>query len=425
MVNQEKWQKMLKEQRLPHQLRIQSQQIDKVLHHRQMEAQVSGGVITPKSIQYSLQTHLSSGFERLRELKQDVLTALGVSDVKISQEGGQWHLRVNRVESPPVAFLDMLSLLPDVAPGTAVLGLNEEGSPVLLDLTDPDLAHWLLVGDFGAGKTTLLRSLAVSFSLLNKQSQLQLIVLNADKGDSSGFVELEPLSYLPHLLEPVASDVKDGLELLQFLVQETNYRIEQKVEHPKIVLLIDHLVTFLEASDEAAFEAILQLTQKGADAGIHLIMSTDRPESALLTAVFKSTVPVRIIGRIDDQQIGVSVTGNSEIHPDYLLGEGDFIAIANDEAIHFQAAYIGDYDLHLTLDALHRNRPRPLVAHAFDVKVPINEPPAPEPDPEPEIVHFKFDGQNQSWEKPDKVEDEIPFEAGINWQTDEDIEELD
>ena len=330
MANQEKWQKMLKEQRLPHQLRIQSQQIEKVLHHRQMAAQVSGGVITPKTIQFSLQTQISSGIERLREFKQDVLTALGVSDVKILDEGGQWHLRVNRVESPPVAFLDMLSSLPDVASGTAVLGLTEEGAPVLLDITDNDLSHWLLVGDSGAGKTTLLRSLAVSLALFNKQSQLQLIVLNVDASDENSFSILEPLTYLPHLLEPVMTQVQDGLELLQFLVREMNYRVEQDVQYPVIVMLIDHLVSFLEASDQAAFDAILQLIQKGADAGIQLIMSTDKPESPLLTAVFKSAVPVRIVGRIDDQQTGIRVTGNGDIHPDYLLGEGDFIAVTSD-----------------------------------------------------------------------------------------------
>ena len=30
--------------------------------------------------------------------------------------------------------------------------------------------------------------------------------------------------------------------------------------------------------------------------------------------------------------------------------------------VHFQAAFIGNYDLHLTLETIHRNRPRPLLA---------------------------------------------------------------
>ena len=86
---------------------------------------------------------------------------------------------------------------------------------------------------------------------------------------------------------------------------------------------------------------------------------------------------------------------------------------------------MGDYDLHLTLDALHRNRPRPLIAYPFDVKTTMNELPEIGQAPEPELVHFKFDGQNQSWVKPQKVEDEIPFEPGINWQTEQEDEELD
>jgi S-DNA-T family DNA segregation ATPase FtsK/SpoIIIE len=425
MNNQNNWQKMLQEQQLPHQLRVQSQQIDKVLHSRQVDAQVTGGVVTSKSIQFNLQTQFNNGIERLKAFKEDILTALGVPDMKLMQEGGQWRLQINRVEEPPVALLELLSVLPDIAPGTAVMGLTDDGEPLLLDLTDPDLAHVLIAGDTGAGKTTLLRSLAVSLALLNKQSQLQLIVINVDKREDSSFAELSPLSYLPHLLESVVTDVSDGAELLQFLVDEMNYRIDQNVEHPMIVLFIDHFVTFLQEAESNAYEAILQLTQKGAQAGIHLVMSTQKPQSEQLTAVFKSSIPVRIIGHIADQQTSQSVAGNSDIHPDYLYGEGDFIAITTEGDMHFQAAYIGEYGLHLALDLLHRNRPRPIIAQTVEPVptmadlVETQEPPKPEPEPR----HFDFDGNNQSWKKPNPkpqhIDNDIPFEAGIDWQTEQ------
>ena len=417
---------MLIEQRLPHQLRVQSQQIDKVLLHRQMEAHVSGGVITPQSIQYSLQTQLTSGMERLREFKQDILAALGVSDVKLLHEKGQWRLKIDRIEEPLVSLLDMLPLLPDVSPGTAVLGLTEENEPLLIDLTDSDLAHLLIAGESDAGKTSLIRSVAISLALLHRQSQLQLIVLNADKpGNKTDILELEPLSYLPHLLEPVVTDVQNGIEVLQFLVGEMNYRLDQHVEQPVIVLFIDHLVSFLEEADGAAYELILQLAQKGAQAGIHLILSTQRPESSLLTAVFKSTIPVRIVGRMSNEQSGLSVTGMMDIHPEYLYGEGDFVAITSEGQTHFQAAYIGDYDLHLTLDTLHRNRPRPLVAQAVAASPKPTETieSIEQETPEPDLMHFSFDGQKQSWIKPQQDDEEIPFDAGIDWQTELDIKE--
>jgi len=50
-----------------------------------------------------------------------------------------------------------------------------------------------------------------------------------------------------------------------------------------------------------------------------------------------------------------------------LLGEGDFLAVEDGSQVHFQAAFIGNYDLHLTLETIHRNRPRPLLAQPLEV----------------------------------------------------------
>ncbi|MCA9929464.1 MAG: AAA family ATPase [Anaerolineales bacterium] len=411
---------MLKEERLPHQLRVQSRQIDNVLRHRQLSAEVAGGTVTQRAIHFDLHSHFSSGLERLRELKQDFLDALGVADVQLARKDGQWQLQINRPEEPPVALLDLLPLLPDIGSATAVLGVSEANEPLLIDLTDEDQSHMLLIGDSGAGKTTLLRSLAVSLALTNKQSQLQLVIIDAnDRADAGGFTDLEPLSYLPHLLEPVVRDAATSVELLSFLLREMTYRLEQGVRTPVIVVLIDHLATLLEKTGETGAAALMQLVQKGPMAGIHLIMTTTQPESDLLTAVFKSTVPVRLVGRMQDEQAGLAATGDSNLRPEYFWGSGDFAAIVNGDAIYFQAAYIGDYDLHLTIDLLHRRRPRPILAKTFDVRQAATLVEEPVQPPE-EILHFTPEGKVQPKTKQAAVkqtadDDEIPFDAGFGW----------
>jgi hypothetical protein len=40
--------------------------------------------------------------------------------------------------------------------------------------------------------------------------------------------------------------------------------------------------------------------------------------------------------------------------------------------VHFQAAFISNYDLHLTLETMLRNRPRPLLAQPLQVLAATN-----------------------------------------------------
>ncbi|MCP5094308.1 MAG: AAA family ATPase [Chloroflexi bacterium] len=424
-IEQGKWQKALKEERLPHQLRVQSRQIDQVLMQSETPGQVAGGVVTNRHIQFNLQSHLETGLERLRGLKQDFLTALGVEDVQFIRENGQFRLKVQRPETPPVALLEILSLLPELTPVTATLGLAEDGRPVLLELSDADLSHVLLVGDSQAGKTALLRTIAVSLALSNKQSQMQLLIINAQSQiESEHKVNLDPLTYLPHLLEPVVADVSTGVDVLQFLAKEAKYRIEQNVKTPTIVVLIDHVVSLLEKGGQKITDALLTLTQKGAAAGIHLVLTTHRPDSEKLESLIKANLPVRIVGRTDSEVTGVAATGKPDTHSDYLYGEGDFLAVTGDVVTHFQAAYIGDYDLHLTLDRLHRNRPKSLLAQPFDDRAVFEHDTQSDSSDEPDsFVVFSIEEDNVVTATPDEkqVEDfnEIPFDAGDVWFSEE------
>jgi hypothetical protein len=45
-----------------------------------------------------------------------------------------------------------------------------------------------------------------------------------------------------------------------------------------------------------------------------------------------------------------------------------FLAVVDELVTHFQAAYVGEYDLHLLLDTLHRSRPRPLLAQPISTR---------------------------------------------------------
>ncbi len=392
MSEKETWQKMDKEERLRHQLEIQSRQIEQVFSTHQVSARVAGGQVETQSIRFDLHSHLESGIHRLRGLKQDLLSALGVADVSlVKDERGQWRLDIVRPHEPPVALLDLLPLLPDLPESTAILGIDEEGAPLLLPFADLGISHVLLTGTAGSGKTALLRTIAVSLAMNNRQSQLQLLIIDPDRPGKPN-QQLAPLIYLPHLLSQVIPDPEEALETLQALVDEMHHRLKNETVRPTIVTLIDNAEALVGTAPAETLAALATLLQRGAEAGIHLVLSTNQPTAEWLSSVMRANLPLRLVGQVRDEAESLAATAVVGAEADYLLGEGDFLAVADGSQVHFQAAYIGNYDLHLTLANLHRNRPRPLLAQ------PLQLPEADEAAGGKASVSWQRDEQGQAWD---------------------------
>lgn len=362
MSKNEAWQNMNKEKRLKHQLELQSRQIERVFSTHQVSARVAGGQVETRSIRFDLQSHLKSGLHRLHGLKKDLLSVLGVTDVSLKKDdNGQWQLDIVRPHDPPVALLDLLPLLPELPEGTAVLGIDEDGAPLLLPFADPDITHALLVGAKGAGKTSLLRTLAVSLAMTNRQSNLQLLIIDPDRPDKTNR-QLAPLMFLPHLLSQVIPEPEEALRTLQVLVEEMYHRLKHDTVRPTIVTLIDNVEVLFAYARSDMQTALAELLQRGAEAGIHLVIATSHPSADWLSNVMRTNLPLRLAGQVRDEAESLAGTAVVGAGADYLLGEGDFLAVADSSQIHFQAAFIGDYDLHLTLETIHRNRPQALLA---------------------------------------------------------------
>ena len=72
----------------------------------------------------------------------------------------------------------LIERLTSVPPVTAVLGVDENGTPLLLRLSSPDVVHVLVAGTTGSGKTALARTLLVSLALFNRQGAVQLVLID-------------------------------------------------------------------------------------------------------------------------------------------------------------------------------------------------------------------------------------------------------
>lgn len=353
----------MSKERLRHQLEVQSLQIEQVFARRRVPAQVSGGRIRQESIRFELQGQLAAGWDRLRELKAELLTALRARDVNIEVvEDGHLSIEVWPGEMYPVDLLDLQASVSDLTPVTAVLGLSEDERPVLLNFQSPQLAHLLIAGGPQAGKTAMLRTIALSLAMANKQSQLQLLVISGDDTCATETHLLRPINYLPHILAPVIDRPEEARDVFRFLVEEMEYRLSQGVGSPLIFVLIDRVVSLLQQNNQKLLDPLTKLAQRGAAAGIRLVLTTRHPGAAVLDNFLRAQFPVRLVGRVKDGQAAYAASGIPGSQAELLRGQGDFVAVANETMVSFQGAYVGDYDFHMSVNKLHRQRAAALLA---------------------------------------------------------------
>jgi S-DNA-T family DNA segregation ATPase FtsK/SpoIIIE len=361
--------KKIRSSRVEHQLKVQAEQIDRVFSHREIPTQVTGGLINQNTTKYNLGASIGLGWEKLVDLTQELRSALKVPHIQFDQVNGLLKLSIEHQGGVPVPLLELLEKYTDVVPLTAILGLTDEGRPILLDFDDPEVSHILISGKSGSGKTNLLRSIAISMAATHRQSQLQLIVIDLEnKLVQSSKKLLNPLAYLPHMLSEVCQNPEEASSMLEFLRGELVYRNQQGVKSPTLVVLIDNIDTFFSNDDQTLIDGIREILQGGKATGIHLIISCEQPKELVQDNIFRANLPIRLVGETSSELESNLAAGILDSRAEYLLGQGDFLAVAGGGLHHFQAAYVDDYDLHYCLHLIRNHNTKSLLAQPLNIR---------------------------------------------------------
>ncbi len=352
-------------ERLRHRLEIQAAEIEAALARQAVQAHVEGGKAGQQSISFVV-----SGFEPIdtrtwNELRADLEDSLGAPWITLVMQDQKLQITVGIA-----ATLDLLEILEhklSLPAGVAALGWSTEDRPLLLNLNDPATGHVLFLGGHAAGKTAILRTAAVSLALSSRQSQVQMLFIDPESAEpeASPGPGLSALHYLPHALAAVVTQQEDIAEVLTFLADEMKYRRSHAVCIPRIVVFIDNLATLLDDGAASVRRALKSLLADGSYSGIHLIMATQpaRPDDKDDLAELLALKPaLRVVGKVRDSKEAQETTLLPASGAENLMARGDFLILAEDQAIRFQSAYVDAYDLHWCLETLQRKRPPTLLA---------------------------------------------------------------
>jgi S-DNA-T family DNA segregation ATPase FtsK/SpoIIIE len=296
-------------------------------------------------------------------LADELALALGVSDVRVSREGSSVRLEVPRDDAQPVKLLPLISRLaksgsascPTPLPAfTAVLGMCEDGAPLLLRLSSPDVAHVLISGTTGSGKTALCQTMILSLAMTHRRSQMQFVLIDPKQR------AFAPFKSLPHLLGPVAGSADEAVRVLESLVQlmeardrsigalgttGAGYSAGQVDPTPRIVVVLDELADLVHVSGRALTDPLTRLAQRGREAGVHVIACTQKPSSQVLGPLIKANFPARLIGKVVSPEDARVASGIGGTGAEKLVGRGDFLAVAAGQVVRFQSAYVSPAEM--------------------------------------------------------------------------------
>ncbi len=173
----------------------------------------------------------------------------------------------------PPRLVDLVDILGPLPGFTAVAGLDEGGSPVLLPLKSRFVWNLLITGPASSGKSEWLRALVMSLAMTSAPDKLAIVAV-----DLSGR-ELAVLESLPHTVARPATSLNQASELLAWIDAEMERRLRGIAGEPDLAVVVDDLRWGDGAEGVHAVGLLGRLWARGWQAGIH-ILAAGRAEPA-------------------------------------------------------------------------------------------------------------------------------------------------
>ncbi|HZK48795.1 MAG TPA: DNA translocase FtsK, partial [Thermoleophilia bacterium] len=332
------------------------------LSHFGVEARVIGTVIGPRVTRFELQLAPGTKVSKVSSLKDDLAYALASTEIRIlAPIPGKQAVGVEVPNQRPtfVTLGDIYKDFPSTAgPLMVWLGKDISGKSVHADLAR--LPHLLIAGTTGSGKSGCVNCIISSILLRASPDKVKLILIDPKK------VELSHFEYVPHLLVPVVTNMKNAAGVLHNIVKEMENRYElmelEKARNleeankararrgerplPFVVVVIDELADLMMVSPGEVEEYIIRLAQKARAVGIHLVVATQRPSVDVITGMIKANIPSRIAFAVSSQTDSRVILDSNGAEA--LLGMGDmlFKPLGSNRLQRVQGAFITEEEIH-------------------------------------------------------------------------------
>ena len=318
---------------------------------------------------YELEPAPGTKTSRVISLADDIARSMSAISVRIAVVPGSNTIGIE-IPNAKRETVWLRDLLEDVAFSDSknalnvVLGKDIGGKNVYADLAK--MPHLLVAGTTGSGKSVGVNAMILSLLYRMTPEECKFILIDPK------MLEFSMYNGIPHLLTPVITDPAKAVIGLKWAVREMEERyramaclsvrningynlklkeMRDRGETPKrtiqvgfdpetgkpkyeeqlldtkplpyIVIVVDEMADLMLVAGKEVEAAIQRLAQMARAAGIHLIMSTQRPSVDVITGTIKSNFPTRISFQVTSKIDSRTILG--EQGAEQLLGKGDML----------------------------------------------------------------------------------------------------
>lgn len=350
--------------------------IKRTLANFGIEVEMDEITIGPTVTRYALKPAEGVKLSRIVGLQNDLALSLAAHPIRIEAPIPGKSLVGIEIPNKSKSIVGLATLLADSKfqnspkPLTIALGRGISGKAIFGNLAK--MPHALVAGTTGSGKSVTIHSMIASLLYRNGPDDLKFILIDPKR------VELTLYNNIPHLLTPVITEAKKTILALKWAAREMDRRYDileaesvRDIESyhtnvwggkskkslevsegetpnadrlPYIVIIIDELADIMTSYPRELESAIVRLAQMSRAVGIHLILSTQRPEVNVITGLIKANIPARVALKVSSQIDSRTIldAGGAE----KLLGAGDMLYSSGEaQPERLQSAFISESEV--------------------------------------------------------------------------------
>jgi len=354
-------------------VKAQANLIKRTLENFNINVEMDEVSIGPTVTRYALKPAEGVRLNKITNLQNNLELALAAHPVRIEAPIPGKSLVGIEVPNTSKTTVGLAGLLggkkfqDDPAPLLMALGQGISGNSFFADLNK--MPHLLIGGATGAGKSVTVHALMNSLIFRNGPRALKLIMVDPKR------VELTLYNGIPHLLTPVITSAKKAILALKWAAKEMDRRYDILEENgardiksyhenvlpklekknkdnepnpdpmPYIVIVIDEMADLMSAYPKELEAVIVRIAQMSRAVGIHLILSTQRPDVSVITGIIKANIPARIALQVSSQIDSRTILDTKGAES--LLGAGDMLYQSGDmsKPVRIQSAFISENEV--------------------------------------------------------------------------------